>query len=72
LHRNDCIYKEAEPHMFSFIACNSMKITTDEHTCTETIVFTRRQSHILFSFIACNNMEITTNERTCTGTIVYT
>jgi hypothetical protein len=34
VHGNDCIYKEAEPHLFSFIACNNMKVTMDEHTCS--------------------------------------
>jgi len=42
VHGNDCIYKEAERHFSPFIACNNMKITTDEHTCTKTIVYARR------------------------------
>jgi hypothetical protein len=34
--------------LFSFIACNNMKITTDEHACTETPVCSRRLSHTCF------------------------
>jgi hypothetical protein len=37
VHGNDCMFKEAEPHLSSFIALNNMKITTHLYIQSPTV-----------------------------------
>ena len=61
MHENDCIYKESEPHLLSFIACRNMnKNNGSTHVHGNECIYKEAERH--FSpFIACNNMKITTD-----------